>query len=356
MSTEAAFGAFENIIGDLQKLYDAAPDRVACDAHPDYRTTRFAETLGGSPRKIQHHIAHVFSCMAENEIDPPVLGVSWDGTGYGTRRHRVGRRVLPRHRVVRSRGWGTSGRFSSPGASRRSASRGAPRRGFSTRSSANRLFDWTTCPRSLHFPRRSAGSSARCSRRGSTPRERRARGVCSTPCLLSSGIRQITNHEGQAAMELEFALAGIETDDEYPFDSRDRADEFRAVDDPSFRRWVGAARNARMIHKQGVVIADWEPMVRAILRTSQRRRRGLISAKFHNTLAERHRENGARNRRKPGRSHRRVFSEPVPHREDGDAPRARRAPSVLAPEDTAERRRDRSGAGRAADFYESTRR
>jgi hydrogenase maturation protein HypF len=59
------------------------PQRVACDAHPDYRSTRHAIELGLPMLPVQHHYAHILSCMAEHGLRGPVLGVSWDGTGYG---------------------------------------------------------------------------------------------------------------------------------------------------------------------------------------------------------------------------------------------------------------------------------
>src|SRR4029079_10191130 len=71
------------VVGDLQRLYDAKPTTVACDAPPDYPSTRFAGEMGLPVQKVQHHVAHVYACMAENGITGPTLGVSWDGTGYG---------------------------------------------------------------------------------------------------------------------------------------------------------------------------------------------------------------------------------------------------------------------------------
>ena len=52
--------------------------------HPEYLSTKHARQLAAPAHPVQHHWAHVLSCMAENEVEPPALGVSWDGTGYGT--------------------------------------------------------------------------------------------------------------------------------------------------------------------------------------------------------------------------------------------------------------------------------
>jgi hydrogenase maturation protein HypF len=68
---------------DLKNLFEIEPTDVACDLHPDYGSTRYAESLGLPLTKIQHHEAHAYACLADNDLDPPVLVVSWDGTGLG---------------------------------------------------------------------------------------------------------------------------------------------------------------------------------------------------------------------------------------------------------------------------------
>lgn len=79
--------AFVEAVYDLMGLYEFSPELVVCDLHPRYETTRWAEEFAkerGIPLlKVQHHYAHVLSCMAENRLTEEVLGVAWDGTGYG---------------------------------------------------------------------------------------------------------------------------------------------------------------------------------------------------------------------------------------------------------------------------------
>jgi hydrogenase maturation protein HypF len=68
----------------LQKILEIKPEVVAHDLHPDYLSTRFAEGLAGLPKVgVQHHHAHLASCMAENGLEGNVIGVILDGTGYG---------------------------------------------------------------------------------------------------------------------------------------------------------------------------------------------------------------------------------------------------------------------------------
>lgn len=84
LETVEAYRHFERTIQDLCRLYNFEPELVACDLHPDYASTRHAESLGGPLVRVQHHLAHVAACAAENDVAEPYLGVAWDGTGYGT--------------------------------------------------------------------------------------------------------------------------------------------------------------------------------------------------------------------------------------------------------------------------------
>jgi hydrogenase maturation protein HypF len=83
LETVAANEAAAAVTADLQRLYQAPATRVAHDAHPDYRSTRLAQASGLPATAIQHHHAHVLAVIAEQLLDQPVLGVAWDGTGWG---------------------------------------------------------------------------------------------------------------------------------------------------------------------------------------------------------------------------------------------------------------------------------
>ena len=83
LSNSQALGAFHQVIDSLKELYDFEPKIIACDTNLDYLSSQFAQSQGCPVVKVQHHYAHVLSCMAENGITAPVLGVAWDGTGYG---------------------------------------------------------------------------------------------------------------------------------------------------------------------------------------------------------------------------------------------------------------------------------
>ena len=93
LSNPAAFRNFVGTIAQFKKLLKIEPEIVACDLHPDYAATRYARGLCAAKKpeggalllvRVQHHHAHVVSCMAENGVTGRVIGVACDGTGYGT--------------------------------------------------------------------------------------------------------------------------------------------------------------------------------------------------------------------------------------------------------------------------------
>ena len=114
----AAFRAFERDILLYQQLFAIEPVQIAHDRHPDYASTGYArqraQLRNGSLEErpfliaVQHHHAHMASCMAEHSLTEPVIGVTFDGTGFGDRRDAIcmGRRVshwrLPRFSTGRA--------------------------------------------------------------------------------------------------------------------------------------------------------------------------------------------------------------------------------------------------------------
>jgi hydrogenase maturation protein HypF len=83
-----AYRAFVRDVGLYQNLFDIDPQCLAHDLHPDYASTRFANEWAAREGirllAVQHHHAHMASCMAENELSGPVIGVTFDGTGFGS--------------------------------------------------------------------------------------------------------------------------------------------------------------------------------------------------------------------------------------------------------------------------------
>ena len=76
---------FEETLSNLKKLFRVEPRAVAHDLHPQYLSTKYALERSGLPAVgVQHHHAHIASCMAEHSLSGEVIGVAFDGTGYGT--------------------------------------------------------------------------------------------------------------------------------------------------------------------------------------------------------------------------------------------------------------------------------
>ncbi len=79
---------YENMTAHFSRLFDIRPRALACDLHPDYLSTAYAQERAareGLPLlRVQHHHAHMAACMADNELRGACIGIVWDGTGYGT--------------------------------------------------------------------------------------------------------------------------------------------------------------------------------------------------------------------------------------------------------------------------------
>lgn len=78
------FEHYKRNIEHFKNIFSFEPQYIAYDMHPDYTSTRYAKTYNLPELAVQHHHAHIASCMAENGIKEKVIGISYDGTGYGT--------------------------------------------------------------------------------------------------------------------------------------------------------------------------------------------------------------------------------------------------------------------------------
>jgi hydrogenase maturation protein HypF len=263
LDTPAADANFRAAVSSLTMLYDQTPEVVACDLHPDYRSTRFAEETGLPRRTVQHHVAHVFACLAENELTEPALGISWDGTGLGTDGRIWGGEFFDVSEEEGTRRIAHLREFPLPGGE--CAAR-EPRR-CALGVLWERLGEDVFYREDLAPIRQFEPSERELLRRGldrnvNSPRTSSAGRLFDAVASLA-GLRQLASFEGQAAMELEFEREVFTTDDAYPF----------ALAPPE-----GSGRPA---------IVDWGPMLDALLIDVARSAPpGLISARFHNMLVE----------------------------------------------------------------------
>jgi hydrogenase maturation protein HypF len=258
LETEPAYAAFNHVIADLENLLETQPVAVAHDLHPDYFSTKWVRSSGLRRVAVQHHYAHVMSCMAENEIGPPALGIAWDGTGYGTDGTIWGGEFLR----IKKGGFDRVAHFHTfplPGGD---AAIREPRR--SALGLLYSIFGANACelgdldPLKTFTAAEVAVICGMLSRGVNSPLTSSAGRLFDAVASLI-GLRQTIGFEGQAAMQLEF-IADRSVPDHYPF-SVDRTNS-TAVIDP----------------------AD---MVRAILRDHEDHVPGpTIASRFHNTLAE----------------------------------------------------------------------
>ncbi len=92
---------FDHTIADLLRLYACQPQQVMTDLHPDYVSSQAAQHWQLPLHTVQHHYAHSLSCMAEHQLQPPVIGVAWDGTGLGTDNQLWGGEFF----IIQADGW-----------------------------------------------------------------------------------------------------------------------------------------------------------------------------------------------------------------------------------------------------------
>ena len=87
MENEETLGHFEDTVELYKKLFRIEPEVIAYDMHPEYLATKYALEAGAKAglklAPVQHHHAHIVSCMVDNMIEGRVIGVAFDGTGYG---------------------------------------------------------------------------------------------------------------------------------------------------------------------------------------------------------------------------------------------------------------------------------
>ncbi|WP_374090541.1 carbamoyltransferase HypF [Methylomicrobium lacus] len=245
---------FEAALTDLRQFYRIKPERWMRDLHDGYGSSQFAmrewQTASG---KVQHHYAHILACMAEHGLEPPLLGVAWDGNGLGDDGALWGGEFLKIHghgfeRYVHLRP------FSLPGGGKAIEE---PRRaalGLLHEMYKEPVFDLNFLPFSeseLQLLRPVLAKQINCPRTTSAGRLFDA-----VASLL--GLCQINQYEGQAAMALENCASRNDCEAAYPF---------------------------RIIDSKPMII-DWQDAIEALLADIPNRDAELIAKKFHNTLAE----------------------------------------------------------------------
>jgi hydrogenase maturation protein HypF len=83
LKNESTNDSFCHTVKHFTEIFQTEPELIACDLHPDYHSSLFAEKSHLPIVRVQHHHAHIASCMAENGLTGDVIGIIYDGTGYG---------------------------------------------------------------------------------------------------------------------------------------------------------------------------------------------------------------------------------------------------------------------------------
>jgi len=257
LETPEAYNAFRETIEGMQTLFDGHPATIVSDLHPDYLSSAYARTRPERQITIQHHVAHVAACMAENELTGPVLGIAWDGTGLGTDGTIWGGECILAQQG-HFRRLGSLRAFRLPGGDRavregRRAALGILYELFGetlfTRNDLLPVESWTPAEqKNLHRA---------LAQHLNTPVTSSAGRLFDAVAAII-GLRQRSGYEGQAAMELEFA-AGEGNAPPYSFDVQHSTDP-----------WT----------------IDWGTMILEILEDrTQAVPASTIAARFHATLA-----------------------------------------------------------------------
>jgi len=253
------YGFFEEAIRHLQKILEITPETVAHDLHPDYFSTkwalrqRYVKQVG-----VQHHHAHVASCMAENHLGGDVIGIALDGTGYGTDGNIWGGEVLIANFQTFKRAAHLE-YVSMPGGD---AAIREPWRMALSYLAHHFGPDLSGLPLSSLGP---VGPGKirlvmqMIDRKVNSPLTSSCGRLFDAVAALA-GIRQTVSYEAQAAIELQMAIADPSVEDAYPFD---------------------------VLLEHDTHIISTRPMFAALLRDlSMKVQPGIISARFHNGLLE----------------------------------------------------------------------
>ena len=250
---------------DMLQLHGLDPEIIVCDAHPDYASTMLAPTFKKRVRTVQHHAAHIYSCMADNGLAPPVLGFAFDGTGYGEDGTIWGGEAL----LVTEEGWqrvATCRAFGMPGGEMAIRE---PRRIALALLLATFGEDALRAMPTLMPIRSRRASDLRVLQRmietgvNTPPTSSVGRLFDGVASII--GLRQITSYSGQAAVELEGRVDRVTTSSAkaYPFDI-----DHHGGDD------------------QRTLVIDWRPAIRALVSDVQNERDvGEMAFAFHDGLA-----------------------------------------------------------------------
>lgn len=258
LESKATFDIYRKTINRLSALYNHKPMKIACDTQPYYTSTQFAENQPQPKVKVQHHYAHILSCMAENELEPPVLGICWDGSGYGSDGSiwggefiRIGESSFKRAAHFRT--------FPLPGGE---AAIREPRKtamGLLYEKYGDNLFEYKKLSIFKQFKEDELSIIRDMLNKEVNSPKTSSVGRLFDAVAALLGICSHNGYEGQAAMQLEFAAMNSDTDTYY---------------------------NYNISRNKGTYVIDWERIICAIIEEISSAPIKDIAMRFHNTIVK----------------------------------------------------------------------
>jgi len=276
--------AFDRICSDIAQLYDVKPSLAVCDLHPDYYSTLRATESRLPLVRVQHHLAHVLSCAAENETPPPYLGVAWDGTGYGGDGKVWGGEFFTVDES-RIKHWGTILPIPLIGGD---AAAREPRRsalGVLWETFGEVTLAMADLPSITALNSREIEGFGGMLKRGINCKPATSMGRLFDAVSSLANLCQHNRFEGEAAMALEFSARNVRPEGAYHFEWITAHHDAGARD--SLLIAGRTADKNDLISPPPQMYLDWRPVIRQIV---EEVRTGIeakyISARFHEGLAE----------------------------------------------------------------------
>jgi hydrogenase maturation protein HypF len=265
-----AYRAFVRDVGLYEELFAVVPELIVHDLHPDYAATNYAReraAAAGIPLlAVQHHHAHVASCMVEHGLGGPVIGVSFDGTGYGTDGTIWGGEFL----VADYRGFRRAAHLRSVGLPGGDSAVREP-----WRMAVSHLLDAGCSCDALggRIERAKLRTITAMLERGINTPPTSSAGRLFDAIASLAGLRDAVSYEGQAAIELEWLATDTPADRVYPF-------EIAAAPPAAGPTSSGERTGAPLV-------IDTRPLIRAVADDVRNRvEPQRIARRFHSTVVE----------------------------------------------------------------------
>ena len=212
-----SFSFFREAVEHLSKILEIEPTMIAYDLHPDYFSTKWALAQKGIQKVgVQHHHAHIASCMAENGIEGRVIGLALDGTGYGTDGNIWGGETL----LADYSGFERAAHFAYVPMPGGAAAIREPWRmavSYLSRDFGSKFLEWEI-PFVRALDHKKTETLLRMMERSVNSPLTSSCGRLFDGVAAVIGIRECVNYEAQAAMELEMLARASSDTGAYPFD------------------------------------------------------------------------------------------------------------------------------------------